>query len=180
VPPDEEATPLLIDCATLAVTPVALPPDVELVVFHSGQSRDLAALAYTRRVAECAAAEAGSLRTASVADVDRLADPVVRRRARHVVTENARVVAAADALARGDGATVGRLMGESHASLRDDYEVSTPAVDKLVARLSATHGVLGARLTGAGFGGASWRWSVPVATGRRGGSGPVASGMIQW
>ncbi|MGI9052540.1 MAG: galactokinase [Ilumatobacteraceae bacterium] len=150
-----DAHALLIDCATPSVTPVPLPLDVQLVVFHSGQARDLAASAYAQRVAECAAAEVelGPLRTASVDDVERLTDPLLRRRARHVVTENARVRAAAAALTRGDSATFGRLMLESHASLRDDYEVSTPAVDELVVGLAATPGVLGARLTGAGFGG---------------------------
>jgi len=146
---------ILIDCTTLAITAVPLPPGVGLVVFHSGQARDLASSAYAERVGECAAAEAeiGPLRTATLADVDQLADPLLRHRARHVVTENARVRAAVEALGRDDGAAVGRLMGESHASLRDDYEVSTPEVDDLVSRLCATPGVLGARLTGAGFGG---------------------------
>ena len=150
-----EGHAVLIDCTTLAVTAVPLPADVRLVVLHSGQARDLAASAYAQRVRECAAVEAeiGPLRTANLADVDRLADPLLRRRARHVVTENHRVRAAVEALQRDDGAAVGRLMGESHASLRDDYEVSTPAIDDLVTHLAATPGVLGARLTGAGFGG---------------------------
>ena len=146
---------ILIDCTTLAITAVPLPPDLGLVVLHSGEARDLAASAYTERVGECAAAEAeiGPLRTATLADVDQLADPLLRHRARHVVTENAHVRAAVEALQHNDGAALGQLMGESHASLRDDYEVSTPAIDDLVRRLSTTPGVLGARLTGAGFGG---------------------------
>ncbi|CAN5763932.1 galactokinase [soil metagenome] len=146
---------LLIDCEALTHVPIPLPDDVEIVVFHSGQARDLAASAYAERVAECAAAAAviGPLRTARAADVERLHDDLLRRRARHVVTENARVRATVAALEDDDGVAVGRLMGDSHASLRDDYEVSTPAVDELVARLAASDGVLGARLTGAGFGG---------------------------
>jgi galactokinase len=146
---------VLIDCTTLAVTAVPLPANLRLVVFHSGQARDLAASAYAERVRECAAIEAqiGPLRTANLTAVEQLADPLLRRRARHVVTENHRVRAAVEALQRNDGAAVGRLMGASHASLRDDYEVSTPAIDDLVTHLAATPGVLGARLTGAGFGG---------------------------
>lgn len=146
---------LLIDCEALTHAPIPLPDDVEIVVFHSGQARDLAASAYAERVAECAAAEAviGPLRTACAADVELLDDDVLRRRARHVVTENARVRATVAALEDDDAVAVGRLMGESHASLREDYEVSTPEVDELVARLAGSDGVLGARLTGAGFGG---------------------------
>jgi galactokinase len=79
---------------------------------------------------------------------------VLRRRARHVVTENRRVSLAADALADGDLPGVGAAMIESHASLRDDFEVSTPALDRLVEDLVQRPGVHGARLTGAGFGGA--------------------------
>jgi galactokinase len=146
---------LLIDCASLSMTPVPLPADVEVVVVHSGQARTLAGSAYARRRAECEAAErhVGPLRTASRRAVEGLADLVQRRRARHVVTENERVAAAADALDRGDLVGAGRLMLASHASLRDDFEVSTPALDRLVAELAATPGVFGARLTGAGFGG---------------------------
>lgn len=146
---------LLIDCGTLAVVPVALPGDLEVVVVHSGERRALAATAYARRRAECEAAAAliGPLRGASRPDVEAIADPVLRRRARHVVTENARVTALAAALTSNDRASVGAILAASHLSLRDDFEVSTPVLDDLVARLAATPGVLGARMTGAGFGG---------------------------
>jgi galactokinase len=146
---------LLIDCALLTVTPVPLPTDAEVVIVHSGQARALIGSPYAARRAECEQAEerVGPLRTASVAAVEALQDPVLRRRARHVVTENARVAAAAEALARGDVVAVGRLMAASHASLRDDFDVSTEALDRIVADLVTTPGVFGARLTGAGFGG---------------------------
>jgi galactokinase len=146
---------LLIDCGSLDVTPVPLPPDVEVVVVDSGQRRRVAASAYEERRSDCEAAAAvlGPLREATVADVDALLDPRLRRRARHVVTENARVLDAVEALRAGDVAGAGRLMNASHVSLRDDFEVSTPALDGLVGRLTATAGVYGARLTGAGFGG---------------------------
>jgi galactokinase len=133
---------LLIDCGTLAWTPVPVPEDVDVLVVDSGERRRLAGSAYATRRAEVEAAVGPGLR-----------DPVLRRRARHVATENERVAAFADALRSGDVAAAGALMGDSHASLRDDFEVSTPALDVLVARLAATPGVLGARLTGAGFGG---------------------------
>jgi galactokinase len=145
---------LLIDCRSLEVTPVPLAPDVAVVVVDSGTRRELATSAYGIRRAQCEEAEAriGPLRDASLADVAALDDDV-RRRARHVVSENARVVAFAAAMAAGDVADAGALMAESHASLRDDFEVSTPTLDRLVEHLLARPGVLGARLTGAGFGG---------------------------
>jgi galactokinase len=146
---------LLIDCSSLEITPVPVPPRAEIVVAHSGEPRTLAGSAYARRRAECEAAAAvvGPLRTASPADVEMLTDPLLRRRARHVVSENARVLATAELLREGRLAEVGALMTASHTSLRDDFEVSTPALDRLVERMLATPGVYGARLTGAGFGG---------------------------
>ncbi len=147
---------LVMDCTTLELRPVPWPDEVEVVVVHSGQERSLAASGYAQRVRECAAAEAvvGPLRLVrDVAVLDAIEDPVVRRRARHVVTENARVTAFATALVDGDVATLGALVREGHVSLRDDYEVSTPIVDALVERLDATPGVLGTRMTGGGFGG---------------------------
>jgi galactokinase len=145
---------LLVDCSSYAVTPVPLP-EVALVVAHSGQARTLAGSAYAERRAQCEAAARiiGPLRQATLSDVTHLSDPVLRRRARHVVTENARVLEVVDALGAGDLRAAGLLMAESHRSLKDDFEVSTAALDDLVGRLSATPGVYGARLTGAGFGG---------------------------
>jgi galactokinase len=146
---------LLLDCTSLAVSPVALPEEVEIVALHSGQARGLAGSAYAVRRAECeAAAEAvGPLREATLVDVESIGDPLLRRRARHVVPENARVHAAAQAIAAGDLRSVGTEMAASHRSLAEDFEVSTPALDALVDELLATPGVFGARMTGAGFGG---------------------------
>jgi galactokinase len=146
---------LLLDCGTLEVTPVAVPEGAEILVLDSGQRRSVAASAYAERRAQCEAAAAvvGPLRDASATDVEGLADPVLRRRARHVVSENARVSDFADRLRVGDLAAAGELMGESHASLRDDFEVSTRALDDLVERVTSIPGVHGARMTGAGFGG---------------------------
>jgi galactokinase len=146
---------LVLDLADDTVMPVPLPDGVEVVVVHSGQERRLDTTAYARRRAECArAAELiGPLPRASTVEVEALDDPVLRRRARHVVSECERVRAAADALRSGDTSGLGRLMTESHRSLRDDFEVSTAALDETVSRLMDEPGVLGARLTGAGFGG---------------------------
>ncbi len=147
---------ILIDCTTLHVTPVALPPtdDVRWLVVNTG-ARSLAASGYSARVAELAAAarEIGPIRDATAADVDTLGDPVLRARARHVVSENARVLAFAGAMTAGDAATGGALMNESHHSLSVDFESSTPSVDALCRELAGRDGVLGVRITGAGWGG---------------------------
>jgi galactokinase len=150
-----EGAALRIDCHTLEITPVPLPDGVDVIVVDSGQARELAGSAYAERRAECEAAEhlVGPLRSASLADVERIDDPMVRRRARHVVTECARVDAFAAAISAGDLASAGRLMVESHESLRDDFEVSTSVLDDLVAQLNERDDVHGARMTGAGFGG---------------------------
>lgn len=137
------------------VTPVPMPEGFDVVVVHSGQERALVGTEYAERQAQCAQAalEVGPLPRADAASIAAITDPVLRRRARHVATECARVHDAAAALRTGDGAGLGALMVESHASLRDDFQVSTPALDATVGRLLELPGVLGARLTGAGFGG---------------------------
>ncbi len=141
---------LLIDCRSLEIEHIPLPPRLAVLVINSGMPRQLVDSAYAerRRVCEMAAARLGvsALRDATP---EQVAD---EPRARHVVSENARVLAAAEALVSGDLATLGRLLTESHASLRDDFEVSTPELDVLVEKLIEA-GALGARLTGAGFGG---------------------------
>ena len=152
---------LLIDCGTLDHHPVAMPDDLDVVVVHSGESRTLAGSGYATRRAEVEAALTGVddgpitgwLDRIDPADVRAVADPVGRRRARHAVTEHRRVADFAAALVADDRVELGRLMAESHTSLRDDYEVSTPVVDALVDRLQARSGVWGARMTGGGFGG---------------------------
>jgi galactokinase len=150
-----EGRALLIDCLDNSVTPVSLPSGTVVHAVHSGVPRRLADSAYAARRAACEAAEqvVGPLRHADRGDLTAIGDPGVRARARHVITENARVLAAAEAAARDDADTFGLLMDESHLSLRDDFEVSTPELDALVDRLRSIPGVYGARLTGAGFGG---------------------------
>ncbi|MDQ1432280.1 MAG: galactokinase [Actinomycetota bacterium] len=141
---------LLVDCRTSEVTPIPISPAVAVLVVHSGVPRTLAGTAYAARRAECEAIAARlgmeSLRDATATQVRE--DP----RARHVVTENGRVLATAAALPGGDLSVLGPLLLASHASLRDDYEVSVPELDLLV-ELLVECGAAGARLTGAGFGG---------------------------
>jgi galactokinase len=141
---------LLIDCRSLEVGAVPLPSETAVLVVHSGIARSLDASAYAerRRACERLAREFG---VSALRDLDaaRAADEPL---ARHVVSENERVLAASDALRGGDLELLGRLFLESHASLRDDFGVSTPELDVLVAEL-VDAGAVGARLTGAGFGG---------------------------
>jgi galactokinase len=146
---------LLIDCDTLQVEPVRVPDDASVWVVHSGEPRTLAGSAYAQRRAECEAAEelVGRLPTADPSLIERIGDAVVRARARHVRSECERVRSFAEALRNGELARAGVVMDESHRSLRDDFEVSTARLDKLVDDLSSIQGVHGVRLTGAGFGG---------------------------
>lgn len=147
----------LIDAAAVTATPVPIPSHVAFVIVGSGHQRTLADSPYAERrsQAEAAIEELGGLAGATEADASALTDPLLRKRARHVITENARVGAAAAAFADGDVATVGELMLASHASLRYDAEVSTHDLDSLVDALATRRGVYGARLTGAGFGGSA-------------------------
>lgn len=151
----QRGTATMIDCHTLDVTHVAVPDDVDVVVRFVAH-RTLVGSAYSDRVAECRAAEEvlGPLRSSSVDAIVRAdLDDLVRRRARHVVTENRRVVEFAAALAEGDYTTAGALMIESHRSLAVDFETSTATMDRSVDDLVASPGVFGARMTGGGFGG---------------------------
>ena len=143
-----------IDCTTLEVTHVPIPETATIIVRFIAH-RTLDGSPYAERVAQCRAAESviGPLASASIGDLDRLDDDILRRRARHVISENHRVGAFAAALEADDLVAAGEIMIESHHSLRDEYEVSTPEIDRAVAELSALDGVHGVRLTGGGFGG---------------------------
>ena len=151
----ESGTAVLLDCRDETLVRVRLPDGLAVHAVPSGVERRLAGSAYAVRRRSCERAEAliGPLRDAGLEDVERLDDPEVRRRARHVVTEIGRVRHAEEALRTGDVNGLGELMVASHRSLRDDFEVSIPELDALQERLCATQGVHGARLTGAGFGG---------------------------
>ena len=162
----EPSRALLLDCRSLEHRSIPLPlDDVTLVVCHSGSPRKLETSAYNERRAQCEQAvaeiaavhpEVTSLRDvtpAMLAEVRGRLEDVPARRAEHIVAENARVLATIEAFDAGDLDDVGRLFYASHASLRDLYEVSSPELDALVEIAKATPGVIGGRLTGAGFGG---------------------------
>ena len=151
----DESNMLFIDARTLEHRLEPLPDGVEIIVIDSGIARKLAGSKYNERRAECeeASRKLGVQALRDVKDpesVEALPEPL-RRRARHVVQENLRVLEAADGVS---AERFGELMNASHFSLRDDYEVSIPELDELCELLRAQEGVVGARLTGAGFGGA--------------------------
>jgi galactokinase len=159
-------TALCIDFQTLSVEPVPLLlGDWQLVVLDSGERHLHASSGYNERREECARAcrllGVGSLRDAGKADVERLAEPL-RRRVLHVISENERVRQAVAALRSEDLQAIGVLLNASHESLRDDFEVSTPAVEAAVRRLHEA-GASGARLVGGGFGGSVLGLFAPSA-----------------
>jgi len=149
---------ILLDCRSLETEDIPLPDGRYAFLLADTRVRhDLASSAYNDRRHECEEAAAalglGSLRDAAETDLERIDDPLLRRRARHVVTENRRVLAAADALRRRDPGALGPLLEASHASLRDDYAVSCPQLDTLVRLSREVPQVIGARMMGGGFGG---------------------------
>ncbi|MBV8856670.1 MAG: galactokinase [Acidobacteria bacterium] len=164
----KERHALLIDCRSLEAEPVPLDTtSAAFVVSDTRVKHELSSSEYNVRRAECARGVEllrerlpgiTQLRDVSVADFQKhsgvLPDPILRR-CRHIVTENERTLGAARALRAGDLAEMGRLMYESHYSLRDDYEVSSPELDVLVEIARGVPGVLGARMTGGGFGGST-------------------------
>lgn len=156
----EEGHALLIDCRSLETEAVPLPLETAVVILDTTTRRGLVDSAYNERRQQCEAAAAffgvPALRDVSLeafeAKADEL-DPLIRRRARHVVRENARTLAAAGAMKAGNAQTLGQLMDGSHASLRDDFEVSSAELDAMVVCAREEAASYGARMTGAGFGG---------------------------
>jgi galactokinase len=151
---------LRIDCRSLEVARVAIPADWTILIADSGVRHAHVEGAYAERRRQCeAAARHFGVAALRDLDLDRLdaatgLDDVLRRRARHIVTENARVLAMTAALGASDLAAVGRLMADSHRSMRDDFEITVPEIDRLVAVMAeALAGAGGARMTGGGFGG---------------------------
>ncbi len=153
---------LLIDCRSLDAQPVLMPDALSIMIIHSGVSRGLVDGAYNERRAQCEAA-ASHFGVKALRDVDpamlesglRGLDALTYRRARHVVTENERTKDAAAALRTGDVAALRELMAASHASMRDDFAITVPAVDHLVEIIRNAAGPGGGvRMTGGGFGGA--------------------------
>jgi galactokinase len=158
---------VLLDCRSLEHRVVPLPTEIALVVAHTGVPRSLGSSAYNERRADCERAVTVIARkepgVRSLRDVDEqmlercrdLLDEVAGARALHIVRENQRVLATESALGNGDMAQVGRLFAESHASLRDLYQVSCPELDTMVEIASSVPGVVASRMTGAGFGGST-------------------------
>jgi galactokinase len=161
---------LLIDCRSLDLTPVPLSSDMAVVVIDSRVPRGLVDSEYNLRRAQCeevaAALGVKALRDATLEQLEDAAgrvSPVAFRRARHVISENARTVAATAALRAGDWVQLGGLMAASHASMRDDFEITVPPIDHIVAVVAEALGAAaemrdwkvagGVRMTGGGFGG---------------------------
>jgi len=155
---------LLLDCRSRTTTPVPVTdPDVTVLIINTNVRHKLAESEYAKRRSQCEAAARAmnvkALRDATPAALEAARsqmEPVVFRRARHVISENDRTVQAAQAIQNSDWPTVGRLMYASHASLRDDYEVSCPELDTVVEMAQAmgpAGGIIGCRMTGGGFGG---------------------------
>ncbi|HET6645160.1 MAG TPA: galactokinase [Fimbriimonadales bacterium] len=157
----KEDKALFIDTALLEATPVPIPSQLAIVVLDTDKRRSLANSEYNTRVAECRSAAAflgvSSLRKASTAQLEEARERGMPdsefRRARHVFTENARVLKFREALEEDDRKAMGRLCAESQASLRDDFEVSCAEIDGMVESATSSPGCVGARMTGAGFGG---------------------------
>lgn len=172
----EEGKAILLDCDQLKHDLVPFPADLEVVVCDTGVKRELAASHYNTRRAECEQAlqtlnrelrpipNLSRLSTEELPDIEKLLPPDHFKRVRHVVTENARVVAFAQALAAGDFEEAGSLMHESHVSLRDDFQVSCPELDAIVEAANRIEGTVGSRMTGAGFGGCSVNLVCPDAS----------------
>jgi galactokinase len=158
---------LMLDCRSLDYRLLPIPPDVSLVICNTMLKHDLASSEYNTRRAECEEGvrllsrrlpQVRALRDVRVEDLDRYSGdlpPTIYRRCHHVVTENVRVLDAAAALETADLKTFGRLMAESHISLKNDYEVSCPELDLMVELAGQVSGVHGARMTGGGFGGST-------------------------
>lgn len=152
---------MLLDCRTLGTRAVSMPEDVAVVIINSNFRRNLVGSEYNTRREQC---ETGArffnkkaLRDVTLeefAAAEQQLDPLVAKRVRHVITENARTLEAADALSSGDLQHMGELMAASHASMRDDFEITVPPIDQLVEIVKAEIGPRGGvRMTGGGFGG---------------------------
>lgn len=152
---------LLLDCRSLAYQTVPMPASLQVLIIHSNVKRGLVDSAYNERREQCEAAArffgVKALRDVTLAQLEAAKtelDPLIYARARHVISENNRTEAAATALMNGDVSTLSALMAQSHQSMRDDFAITVPAIDFLVAEVAAICGARGGvRMTGGGFGG---------------------------
>ncbi len=152
---------LLLDCRTLGTRAVSMPQGVAVIIINSNFKRTLVGSEYNTRREQCETGarffQQPALRDVSLEQFNAVAaelDPLVAKRVRHVLTENQRTLEAADALEKGDLQRMGELMAASHASMRDDFEITVPQIDTLVEIVKETIGDKGGvRMTGGGFGG---------------------------
>jgi len=151
---------LLIDCSNLSLKECPLPPETSVIILDTDTRRGLVDSAYNERRDQCfKAAEIMGVQFLRDADETMLAEAELRmneqeyKRAKHIISENARVLTAAESMKQGDAEAMGRLMNESHESLRDDFEVTSPALNAIVECSGNQDSCIGARMTGAGFGG---------------------------
>jgi galactokinase len=156
----KEGSALFIDCRSLETSPIPFPEKARVIVMDTMTRRGLKDSEYNRRVTQCQQAAEGlgvpSLRDISLKRFQRKMDVLsetTKRRARHVISENQRTLQAAKVMRNADAVTLGKLMNESHKSLRDDYEVSSPELNIMVELAQQEEGCYGARMTGAGLGG---------------------------
>lgn len=152
---------MLLDCRSLETTSVSMPEELAVVIINSNKKRGLVDSEYNTRREQCEAVAAifgvKALRDVTLEQFNQKShelDPLLRKRARHVITENYRTLDAAQALSQHDMQRMGRLMAESHASMRDDFEITVSEIDTLVAMVKEVIGERGGvRMTGGGFGG---------------------------
>ncbi|MBV7338498.1 galactokinase [Chloroflexi bacterium TSY] len=164
---------LLIDCRSLKYELISMPSDASIVIGNTKASRSLADSAYNERRQQCEESVARlqtvlpdivalrDVTSAQLAEHSHLLDPIIHQRCRHVVSENERVLETVQVLQRNNLTRVGELMQASHASLRDDYQVSSDSLDAMVDAMMSVEGCYGARLTGAGFGGCAIALTQP-------------------
>lgn len=172
----ETGNAILLDCDQLKHELVPFPPDLQVIVCDTGVKRELSSSSYNQRRVECEQAldtlrrhlrpvtNISRLSLEELPEIEKLLPPEQFKRVRHVVTENARVLAFAQALTAGQLDTAGALMLESHSSLRDDFQVSSPELDAMVEAAGRVDGTVGSRMTGAGFGGCTVSLVRPEAS----------------
>ena len=155
----EQGNALLLDCLSLDTSPVLIPEGTGVVIMDTGTRRELKSTSYNDRRKDCEVAASAlgfsSLRDASMSDLKSLTDAISKRRAHHVVSENERVLKVVRSFAENDSATAGHLFNQSHTSLKEDFDVSGPALDRIVEIATTGPGCFGARMTGGGFAGSA-------------------------
>ena len=155
----QQGNALLVDCLSLDTSPVLIPEGTGVVIMDTGTRRELKSTSYNDRRKDCEVAASAlgfsSLRDASMSDLKSLTDALSKRRAHHVISENERVLKVVRSFAENDSATAGHLFNQSHTSLKKDFAVSSPALDRIVEIAITGPGCFGARMTGGGFAGSA-------------------------